>query len=401
MSKKLIVLMASSLLLLSISGCWDKQEIEELAFVVAIGLDYDAQTESYQVTFQMAEPSKGGEGGPKVNTRNITIEGKNMIEATSKSFEFINKQNIPGAVKLIIVGKDLAERGMNESLDFYQRLYLLRRTVFLLLAEDKAQDVLNVKLRTKDVPALTLVDIINNSSDWSISPLVRLGHYLTILGRKSEDPVIPVVRPVKPGENGMIYKADKEGEAEELQLSGAGIFKRDRLAGYLTEDETKGYLWLQDEIKLRLLDTSNEAPPVYGGRVVTTKTKVKLETAKGVKGVRYLISAKATIDEFQSREQADNPAEMVPFTYDAEEKMAREITRECEAALAKSKEMQLDFLGIGRQVEIKDVNYWKKIEASWPEMLAEIPVSVEAKVQVINTGATFQGPVNSKSEGEE
>ncbi|MHB1406130.1 MAG: Ger(x)C family spore germination protein [Desulfitobacteriaceae bacterium] len=401
MRKKLLILLAASFLLLSISGCWGKREIESLAFVVAIGLDFNTKTDSYQVTYQIAEPSKGGEGGPKIENRTITIESKSMVEVSSRSFEFLNKQNFPGAVKIIIIGKDLAERGMNESLDFYQRLYQLRRTVFLLLAEDKAQDILNVKMRNKDLPALSLLEIINNTSDWSITPLVRLGHYLTILGRKSEAPVIPLVRPVKPGEGGIIYKSQEEGEAEEIQLTGAGVFKGDRLAGQLTEDETKGYLWLQNEVKQRLLDTSDEGQPVYGGRVVKSGTKVKLETVDGVKGVRFLISADVSIDEYQCREEAVNPAEMKPVTHDAEEKFAQAIEKECEEAIAKSKELKLDFLGIGRQIEMKNSKYWKEIKESWPEMLPEMPVAVEAQVKVINTGATFQGPVNSESGGEE
>lgn len=401
MRRKLLILIAASFLLLSISGCWGKREIESLAFVVAIGLDFNTKTGNYQVTYQIAEPSKGGEGEPKIENRTITIESKSMVEVSSRSFEFLNKENFPGAVKILIIGKDLAEKGMNESLDFYQRLYQLRRTVFLLLAEDKAQDILNVKLRNKDLPALSLLEIIDNTSDWSITPSVRLGHYLTILGRKSEAPVIPVVRPVKPGEGGIIYKGQEDGEGEEVQLIGAGVFTGDRLAGYLTEDETKGYLWLQDEVKQRLLDTSDEAPPIYGGRVIKSGTKVKLERVDGVKGVRFLISAKVSIDEYQCRDQAVNPADMKPITHDAEEKLAQAIAKECEEAIAKSKALKLDFLGIGRQIEMKDSKHWKEIKESWPEMLVEMPVAVEVRVKVINTGATFQGPVNSKSDGEE
>jgi hypothetical protein len=38
--KKTISLLLISLLLLTAAGCWDREELEELAYVLAIGIDY-------------------------------------------------------------------------------------------------------------------------------------------------------------------------------------------------------------------------------------------------------------------------------------------------------------------------------------------------------------------------
>ena len=61
-------------ILLLLSGCWDRKELEKLAIVTGIGIDYGEEGDDYQVSFQIARSgevktpgssSQDGGGGKK------------------------------------------------------------------------------------------------------------------------------------------------------------------------------------------------------------------------------------------------------------------------------------------------------------------------------------------------
>jgi len=154
-----------------------------------------------------------------------------------------------GSVKVIVIGEDLAKVGFKDMLDFIQRFSEFHRSMYLILAKGKAQDVLNIKLRNGAIPAMFLKNNIETGKYISTFPTVRLGHYLTVLGRKSTAPIIPVAVIVKSGDAGIEYKEEGQDGGKEIQLEGSGVFRGDRLVDLLTDKETKGYMWLENNVR--------------------------------------------------------------------------------------------------------------------------------------------------------
>jgi len=383
-----------------LGGCWGKREIEELGFTLAVGLDKGERPGTYAITYQMAVPKKGTEGGAEIQNRTVTVQASSMVEASQELFRVVERQDFPGSTKIIILGRDLAESGINAALDFYQRLYLVRRTSYLLLAEDKAKDILETKLNSQQLPALSILALIDATTEWSVVPKVRLGHYLTVLGRGSEAPVIPVVKAVSSGTDGISYPDGQKAEAGELMLEGAGVFKQDKLIGRLSDAETKGYLWLQNEVKARLLDTRDQPGPDYGARVLKTSTKANLATVEGVRSVVFDIRAEVSLEEVRAGnvEGAQGAQELAQ---DAEAQLEAAIKSEADKAVAKSRQLGADFLGVGRIIEMKDPRYWRQIKDRWPEFLAEVPINVQVRVKVVSTGSSFGSPSKLVEEGQE
>ncbi|NLN27647.1 MAG: hypothetical protein GX161_05450, partial [Firmicutes bacterium] len=56
-------LLACVLLMALAGGCWDRQEIENSAIAVAIGVDRADPPDRYKVTLQFAVPTHVGDGG--------------------------------------------------------------------------------------------------------------------------------------------------------------------------------------------------------------------------------------------------------------------------------------------------------------------------------------------------
>lgn len=374
--------------LIFLPGCWGKREVEELAPLLGVGFDLGEKPGTFLITLQFAKPKKGGETGAEVEDRTFSIEASSAREAIEKISKVTFRTPFMGSLKVIVIGEDVAKAGgFNDMLDFAQRFSEFRRSMYLVLAKGKAQEILNLKLRSELVPALAIKNLIEGGNELSSFPTVRLGHYLTILGSKSTAPILPVLESVKPGE-GIEYKADGEDEAGEIRIQGAGVLRGDHLVEILTDEETKGYMWLENDVIQRLINTVGigENKVNFGGQVLKSKTKYKVSDNDGTIELQYQIKASITVDEVLGLEKQLSETEWLDLMKEAEKSFAKVIQKECELSIQKERELGLDFLGIGRHIEQKNPKYWKTVKDQWEEEIADFPVTLDVQVKIHHSG---------------
>ena len=380
--------------ILFLTGCWGKREVEGLAPLIGVGIDLGQKPGTYLITEQFASPKKGE------TTVTANIDRTESYEASSlrESFEMTSKIAyrilFMGSLKVIVIGEDVAKAGFMDVLDFAQRLSQFRRTMYLVLAQGKAQSLLNLKLRTGALPAMYIKDNLENGETISTYPTVQLGHYLTVLGRKSTAPIIPLIKGIKSGDGGIEYKAEVKDEAGEIQLEGAGVFRGDRLVDFLTDEETKGYMWLENNVIHRLINTvgSEESKVSFGGQVLKSTTKYKVKGNDGTIGLQYQIKASIAVDEVMGLKEQLSETEWVDLMKGAEKSFAKVIQKECELSIKKERELGLDFLGIGRHIEQKNPAYWKTVKDQWEQKIADFPVSLNVQVTIHNSGMSSSSP---------
>ncbi len=391
------------IMVLPLSGCWGKEEVESLGFVFGMGIDYGSKPGTYQVTYQIGLPKKAGEAGGGVEDYTISAEGFSMRDTTESIYKTISRQPFVGTVKIIVIGEDVAREGINKIVDFFHRYYQFRLTTYLVIAKGKAKDLLNIKLRTNQLVSLTLLDDIESGDLSSTFPTVRLGHYLTLLANVSSAPVIPLAFGVAPGEQGIEYVTEDGEKPQEIHFSGAGVFQGDKLRTLLTDEETKGFMWLHNEVKQRYLNAkiNNGQDNLFiGGRIIKTKTKARIEKKDNKYGINYEIQLSADLDEVSLEQIQRSPEEYLKAVEDASEAIKNLIIDECEAAINKSRELGIDFLGIGRKIEQSKPKYWKEIKDQWQELLPEFPITVSINFKWENGGSSFNPPINPVGTGQ-
>jgi spore germination protein KC len=393
--RALIVILCISLLF--IEGCWGKREVEQLAFIIAIGIDQGENPQELLITYQFAQPKKGGQSGSEINEWTISTEVAHIPESMEKVYEILNRQPFLGTTKMIIIGEDLAKSGFNEAIDTYQRVYLFRRTMYLLVAKGTAQDILNTKLRNEQLPAISLLGRIEQYKGVSTFPVTRLGHYLTVLSREGQAPILPVVETLKSGEEGIQYEGEKKGKAEELRIQGVGVFKEGKLIGYLNDQETKGYMWLQNEVGTRFISS----PQIDGVEVTTIvdnpKTSYSVSQEEDGLHFKYQVKVKGVIDEIKGKQSMMNYEEWAAFIKEAEKGIKQTVEKECYAAIQKDKGISADFLGIGRHIQQKKPSLWKEFKNNWDEKLSNLQVDVDVQVTLRHGGVARNSPVSAVS----
>jgi len=388
---------------LFLTGCWGKREVEQLAPLIGEGFDLGEKPGTFLITQQFAKPKTGGETGAEIEDRTFSVEVSNARESIEKISRVTYRTPFMGSLKVIVISEDAAKAGgFNDILDFGQRYSEFRRSMYLVLAKGKAQDILNLKLRAGLLPAMAIKNNIEGADELSSFPTVRLGHYLTILGTKSTAPILPVVESVKTGE-GIKYKADGTDEAGEIRIQGAGVLRGDRLVDFLTDEETKGYMWLENYVIHRYIDTVDleENSVKFGGQVLRSSTKYKVKANNGKIELQYQIKASIAVDEVLGLKKQLSGAEWVELMKGAEKSFAKVIEKECELSIKKERELGLDFLGIGRHIEQRNSAYWKTIKDHWEEEIKDFPISLDVQVTVHHTGMSSSSAINSGGEGQE
>lgn len=390
--------------ILLLTGCWGKREVEELAPLFGLGFDLGEKPGTFLITQQFAMPKKGGSNGAEIEDRTFSIEASSAREAIEKVTKVIFRSPFMGSLRVMIIGEDLAKAGnFNDILDFAQRFSEFRRSMYLVLAKGKAQDILNIKLRVGKLPTMTIKVMIEGGDEISTFPTVRLGHYLTILGAKSTAPILPVIEIAKSGE-GIEYKAEGKDEPGEMRMQGAGVLRGDHLIDFLTDEETKGYMWLENLVIHRLISTVGieESEVNFAGHVLKAKTKYKVEGNDGTIGLHYQIKASIAVDEVLGLNKQLSQTEWVELMKGAEESFAKVIQKEGELSIQKERELGLDFLGIGRHIEQKNSTYWKTIKDQWEQKIADFPISLDVQVKIHHSGMSSNSvTTNSTGEGQE
>ncbi|MGC7871649.1 Ger(x)C family spore germination protein [Desulfosporosinus sp. SYSU MS00001] len=388
--------------LLFLPGCWGKREVEELAPLIGIGVDLGKKPGTFLITMQLAKPKQGGgDSAAKIEDRTFSVEVSSVREATEMVYKISSRIPFMGSLKVIVIGEGAAKAGFNDIVDFAQRFSEFRRTMYLVLTKGRAQTLLNLKLRDGELPAMSIKNHMEQGNNISTFPTVRLGHYLTILGTQSTAPILPIVETIKSGEGGIEYNDEKEGK--ELHIQGAGVLRGDQLVDYLTDKETKGYMWLENNVQNRLINTMNDKGNVsFGGQVLKSKTRYKLVNNNGVIGLQYQIQASISVDEVMGIKQQLSEPEWVDLMNQAETSYAKVIQEECELSITKERDLSLDFLGIGRLIEERDPSYWKTIKDQWEEKITDFPLSLNVQVSVHHSGmSSSSSTTNSVEEGEE
>jgi len=134
-------------LLILLTGCYDKAELEQQSYVIAIGLDKAEKEGTFSFTFQIANPEVGSTlsaGSDEEPDETITITGNDILTATNTANSFVTKRIVLDQTKVIVVSEELAR-----SEDFLRiiqsasRTPQIRRGVEMIVSKEKASDFLN------------------------------------------------------------------------------------------------------------------------------------------------------------------------------------------------------------------------------------------------------------------
>lgn len=370
-----------------LTGCWSQVEINNLAIVMATGID-KMEDGKIHVSLQLAIPrligpaagqGGGGEGGIETKaTWVVSEQGETIMDAFRKLQEKLPRQIFFAHSRITIIGEKLARDGVAPVFDFLTRYRESRLGGFILFTKGEAIDIL--KFSPKFVKSGATV--IREEEKAHIGIITTLRDFAYTLSAEGIEPVAARVE-IVPSE----VKKEEKSEEMNLALKGAAVFHKDKLIGWMNDMETRGVLWLRKEIKTAVV-TVNIPKDKGGGKVSlellrsTTKIKPVLENHK----VKIEVDIQMENDLYENTSKLDlSKPESLRFVGKL---LEEDINRRLQLALNKvQKQYKSDIFGFGSAVQRQYPKEWKKeFEERWDQEFPKLDVKITTHVTVVRTG---------------
>jgi spore germination protein KC len=381
MRHRAVILLTILLATLFLTGCWNRREIEALGFVMAVGVDQreNGQTE---VTVQVAKPEALGKrdgGGKAVKAfTTYSASGRIIAEAVGNLGKESPRSLWFGHNQVVIIGEEMARRGVLPVMDWLAREPELRREMWVLVARGKAKDLLEAEVEFERIPAKGILRLIKARGVASLAQAIRANEFLRVLSTKHTSVTTSVIT---------ISNEPKGGEklTPEFRLEGAAVFRGSTLVGFLDAIETRGMLWVTGKLRRGIVvvpypEDENERVAL---EIVRASGEIEPRTEDGRISFVVKIRAEGAIGE-----QTSSANLATPFALEELERRERQvIEEEIAAALRRAKELKADIFGFGETLHREFPSLWRELKEEWvSEGFPEIALIPEIKTVLRRTG---------------
>jgi len=377
----LLILLVSIIL----TGCWDLKDINRRVMVVALGLDLAerTETENYEyismvkLTAQVAIPEKlsGGAGQPLTigaeAVWNVSAIGRNVSMCYVNLQQRLQDELFLGHTRVLVISEDLAREGLSRYMNFFRNNPEFRRLSYLLISENKAEDLLNTFPKTANLQAIYLMNLIEDEIQRQTMPDLP---FIEIAIRDVTSGVDPIA---------VLISSDKE--TGNIKYSGLAVFRGDRMVGKLDVEETWSYLQLA-EGKLSGLQVVRDVESEIGRLSIVFKDlKRKMRLVLTEKG-NFKFECKLSFEGIIFSQEVPAVYTKEIYLDQLENRVSTEVKREIETVFYKvQQKYNADIFGFGELVKTYMPEEWKRIE-DWHEEFKKVELELDVETIIRRSG---------------
>ncbi|OPY61111.1 MAG: Spore germination protein B3 precursor [Pelotomaculum sp. PtaU1.Bin065] len=374
-----------------LSGCWSRKELGELAIVLGAGVDRTPD-DQVRLTLQLARPSAsaggavGGTVGTEPPTWTVSGTGKTVLDAQRKLATRISRHIYWAHVIIVVFGEEAARHGISRYTDFFLRSPQPREILWVMVAKGEAKDILETYSELEKTSAQDIGLLARAQTGYS----VNLKDFAVMLATKGSNPIASRVEVV---ERGVIQAREKEKPVQQkgAALTGTAVFRKETLAGWLDESETRGLLWLRGkqlqgsisipsltepgkDMSIDIIRAHTVVQPQYDGESVWFNVKIVVE---------------GNLLEQQSGEETMETQVRKAI----EKEMAKEVEEKCRLALKKAQgEYGADIFDFGVAFHRKYPKAWAELRDRWDEIFAGAGVDFTVEAHLRRSGLEARRP---------
>jgi spore germination protein KC len=378
--RSLLVLL---LLLPLLSGCWNQQELTDLAFVMGIGIDKGSEDYRYMVTFQVVIPGnvtsghEGGGGGGGIPIMISKSEGDTLTEAARKATKSISRRLYYAHSNLVVIGEELAKEGILDTLDALERDPEFRTTTQIIIGRDsKAEEILTTLTNIDKLPVEKITKGLKGTEKRLGENIqVTVDDLISAIVSKGKEPLISGYKVFGKKEKG---KTNENLETTvphaRLDTDGMAVMKDGKLIGWLDDENARGAVWVLDKVESTGINIDwNGKKNALNVTPIRSKTRVSAEVKNGKPLITVFIEEEGNLSEANTELDIMDEEVITKLEKKVEEKIKLQV----EGAIKEAQKQKSDVFGFGEKVHRADPKYWKKVQGQWNEHFAELKPEVK------------------------
>ena len=419
-----------------LSGCYDRREVDDLAYAVAIGLD-KGKTNILRLTLQLAVPlviagggggnkgSTGGGGGGgaegEQKTDTIVVETPSLLAGVNMINNFLSKQVNLSHAQVIVISEELAREGqLDRYLHAIVRSREIRPNMYVAVSRGTAESYIrsikpildanpskyyNEIFSTNYTGFITNTQFFtfyNNTEALDIQPVAtlvsenrfksdndfdRTGSTYAEKGRNQ-----PFEGDYKAGD--IPKSGDVKGEA-----MGMAVFKGDRMVGELDGENSTYWLMVIGRYNYSFFTFPD---PKVGDRFVVINLKQsrnpirKVDLSGGKPVISLTVILEGDIASIQSSENYESDTKTL------ETAVAEFLKNGVLRFLNQTKEFGSDICGFGREAKMKFLTWKEWIGYKWLDRYRDATFNVNVDFKIRRPGLIIRSiPATETSGGME
>ncbi|HLR61386.1 MAG TPA: Ger(x)C family spore germination protein [Lentibacillus sp.] len=365
------VLLLSCLLLTT--GCWDQRLFKDAQLIFSTGADL---TESGKINTTVSIPyvQKSEQGVGEESVQIVSARADTPREARMKIDEKMPRRLDASKMKVIVLGKEVAEQKIYPVLDVFYRNPNSNMSAKVAVAEDSAEDVISMKGTEQQKISEYLSRLLEGAETSSIIPQQDVQLVTSIMFDPGQDFMLPLLSSVEGGSiknikglaifNGQTYTGEiltpEEGVLFQLLDNNKG--RRARLTKKISKDRNPKIL------NYITIDVNNVDSRID---IVIDKDRnitVNLNTDLTVKAIEY------------PKDQLNTEKEINKLN----KELSQNLTKEAEEIIQKLQDVNSDPLGIGKRMIAFHHDTWESLD--WKEAYPDITFNTEVNVEIVQRG---------------
>lgn len=383
-----------------ITGCWDRTEVDELAIVIGVGIDRIPGNEPILLTVQIVNPatikSTTKEDGAAGKTF-IVLEsqGKSFFDAIRNLSKLSPRRLFFSHNKIVVLGKDFAKLGIAEVMDYMDRDREFRRINWILVADKTAKEVLETKLDIERLPAKGLETMMSNLKNQAFTYPINRNEFIIRLKDYSGVSYAPLIslidaekdinKKLEQFTGNQSNKSDTEN-SKKMQIEKTVIFKNNRFIGILSEEESKGHLWLINKLKgdtVVIPPKSGESNQEITMDIFEGNTKITHHVTKKGITMEIVCTGNAILREAGStRMELNDLKKFRQLELESEKILKRKVER----TIVRAQNFKADFVGFGNQIHNNFPQEMNAIKKDWDQIFPGIKYQVTFRIKILRMG---------------
>ena len=389
MKRNMILLIGISLLL---TGCWDQRELSTITIVTGMAID-KGKNGKFKLTIESVNETELYEQTATGNSPSVlfSLEGETIAELAYKMNIGFSKNVIYSHMRTLVVSKAIAESGMMEFLDTFERSRELRDDFDVILAkEGEAADILQVVYTFQKSSSLKIMSQLESATKgWGSTPNVKVKDLISALISPGRQPVMTAVRiQGKPKKGESVDNMKKTHPDAIVVIDSMALFKGEKLVGFLSVEDTRNYLWTQNQIENTSISVPCGENQFAALRITDSKTKVKGRIKNGKPKIGVDIVMEGSIYGSSCKGHMDDPK-----TYKKLDELTNQYVREKVSKTIQTvqDDYGVDIFGFGEVVYRQDYKQFKKVEDHWDEAFKDAEIDVSVNTMIRRAGLRTKG----------
>lgn len=364
------------LVFILLTGCWDKVEINDRAYIIAIGIDVTADKdeedkELYRITYTTPNLSviTGQGSGPSRFIK--SVEESSLFGAYKKLSTRLNKQLNFDHTKVIIFGKSLLEHTghLKEVLDHLNRNSMYARTLFVLTTDGTANELISLSPEGQVPTGLYITQMYqNNEKETLRSFSVHLGELVNQLRGSKGNGLIPKIVP-----------GDKD-----LEIGGAAVVKEYALIGWLNDKDMRSIGWMKGEGKgSQMWIRENDVVIPY--EISSSDASMEFKAEQGRLSIDITVNSEGDITEYIMDPKDELFKDKI--ISELEKKIETKMEEEMQGAVKRIQgEFGVDCINTQDRLKGKDKKLYLETKDDWDSAFSAAKITVKSNVHIRRIG---------------